>query len=96
MYALQLDRTIEAVEECLTETGALVHCPRCGGGLLIAQDDAAERRAYDRAEHLRRAGLRAFEAMTEREVRAAIAATLDTAPTLCRSCGNRMSNCTAR
>jgi hypothetical protein len=76
----------EAAQQCLRDTGAIRLCARCGDRFLAAQDEAAEQRAYERAAHLWKAGLRGFEGLDERQVAAAVASALAGAAGHCR-CG---------
>jgi hypothetical protein len=74
-----------AAEQCLRDTGAVKACLRCGDEFLSANDESAEARAYSRAEHLRKAGLRGFEGMTAQDVAAAVRAALDGMREVCRN-----------
>lgn len=53
---------VEAAAECLKEAGAIRPCTRCGEGFVRANDATAEDRAYERAEHLWKAGCGASRA----------------------------------
>lgn len=78
---------METAEECLKESGAIIKCDRCGNAYVMAYDDKAERRAYGRAENLRKADERGFRGMTREEVVAAIKSALDETPSSCPNCG---------
>jgi len=77
----------KAAVQCLEDTGAIRHCPLCGDTFLVAKNEQAERQAFDRAEHLWKAGLRGFDGMTEGSVAAAVRSALDGTPATCPSCG---------
>jgi hypothetical protein len=76
-----------AAQQCLRDTGAAKQCPHCTERLLIAHDESAEERAYIRAEHLRKAGLRGFDGMSEREVSEAVRSALGGISDVCAYCG---------
>ena len=75
-----------AAEQCLRDTGAIKRCSRCADSFLIVNDEGAEERAYARAEHLRRAGLRGFAGMTDRQVAEAVKSALDSLSDACPYC----------
>ena len=77
---------VEAAERCLRDTGAIKRCTCCGERFVMAKDDGAAERAYARAEHLWKAGLRSFEGMTRMELVEAIETALNAAPGHCPSC----------
>jgi hypothetical protein len=77
---------VRAAEQCLIDTGAIRPCSHCGEQLVVAQDDRAEERAYDRAAHLWKAGFRVFQGITESDVRAAVKSALDGIPGCCPTC----------
>jgi len=83
---LRLDPGVEAAAQCLKETGAIRPCSRCGEGFLLAADETAEQRAYERAAHLWKAGLRGFAGMSGREVAGAVGSVLATTPKSCPEC----------
>jgi hypothetical protein len=82
----QIGTAAEAAKQCLKDTGAIKRCCRCPDAYLMVNDEYAEQKAYDRAEHLWKSGLRGFRGMTLDQVAQTIRSALRGAPSSCPTC----------
>ena len=78
--------TMETVERCAKEAGAIVPCSLCGGYDVYAEDEEADRMTYARATNTWKAGNSGFRGMVREQVVAVVKQFLESADDFCPAC----------